>query len=73
MKSGGSMDMIEFNGGDMCGGVKGNVWKSQLAIVRSKRGSKSLRMLCPFIVSTLEITQVDKSTSFWVSCSRLSC
>jgi hypothetical protein len=42
MKSGGSMDTIEFSGGEMCGGVKCNVWKSQLAIVRSKKGSETL-------------------------------
>jgi len=28
MKSGGSMDMIKLSGGEMCGGVKGDVWKS---------------------------------------------
>jgi hypothetical protein len=27
MKNGGSMDMIEFNGIEMCGGVKRDVWK----------------------------------------------
>jgi hypothetical protein len=32
MKSGGSMDMMEFSGREMCGGVKGNVWKSQLTM-----------------------------------------
>ncbi len=52
MKSDGSMDMIEFSGGEMCGGVKGNVWKSQLTIVRSKKGSVTLQTLYLFIVST---------------------
>jgi hypothetical protein len=60
MKSDGSMDMIKFNGEEMCGGMKGNVWKLQLAIVRSKRGSMTLQTLCPFIVSTSKITQVDE-------------
>jgi hypothetical protein len=60
MKSGGSMDMIEFSGGEMCGGVKGDVWKSQLTTVKSERGFKALQMFCPFIVSTSKITQLDE-------------
>jgi len=27
MQSGGSMDMIEISGVEMCGGVKSDVWK----------------------------------------------
>jgi hypothetical protein len=52
MKSGGSMDMIEFNGVEMCGGVKSDVWKSRFAIVRSKKGFETMQACCHFIVST---------------------
>jgi hypothetical protein len=52
MKGGGSMDMIEFSGIEMCGGVKSDVWKSRFTIVRSKRGFEIMQMICPFIVST---------------------
>jgi hypothetical protein len=60
MKSGGSMDMIEFNRAEMCGGVKNDVWKSQITIVRSKRGFETMQVFCPFIVSIFKITQVDE-------------
>jgi hypothetical protein len=52
MKNGGSMDMIEFNGTKMCGGVKSDVWKLRFTIVRSKKGFETMQMCCPFIVST---------------------
>ncbi len=54
------MNTIGFNGREMCGGVKSNVWKLQLTIVRSERGFETLQALYPFIVSSLEITQVDE-------------
>ncbi len=60
MKSGGSMDMIELSVGKMCGGVKGDVWKSWLTIVKLERGFKALQMFCPFTISTSKITQLDE-------------
>jgi hypothetical protein len=40
--------------------VKGNVWKSQLTIVKSEKGFGTLQILCPFIVSTSKFTQIDE-------------
>ncbi len=42
LKSGGSKDMIESCGGEMCGGMKHNVWKLQFIIVKLKRGFEAL-------------------------------
>lgn len=38
LKSGGSKDMIESSGGEMCGGMKGNVWKLQFITVKLEKG-----------------------------------